>query len=354
MSRSGRRRLAGHAQGFSLLELMLAATLGVAMTTATAQLFISSSRGQAALTAQARLQESARHALDFLAHSARNAGYLGCGTAGQLANGLNGTWGQVVEIELSTPIEAFEVTAGAGLPSRAELPVRGGAPAYKARNRINLSRLQPGSDIVVFRRADIGTPLARPLRDDADPIVLVDAARTLRKDSFALLSTCGQAELFHVSSVAKRGGLTTLVRAPGGGLFDNRSGTALRPGNIPYGSDTAPRGAAAALAITEMYFVARHPASPVGETLPSLWRKTSTAAPAELVPGIVDLQLLFGIDTTPTDDARAPNRYVPGAAVGARPVRTVQVAVTVSSATVPALPNGVHTRTFSRTVAVRN
>ena len=354
MSRSGRRRLAGHAQGFSLLELMLAATLGVAMTTATAQLFISSSRGQAALTAQARLQESARHALDFLAHSARNAGYLGCGTAGQLANGLNGTWGQVVEIELSTPIEAFEVTAGAGLPSRAELPVRGGAPAYRRRNRINLSRLQPGSDIVVFRRADIGTPLARPLPDDADPIVVVDAARTLRKDSFALLSTCGQAELFHVSSVAKRGGLTTLVRAPGGGLFDNRSGTALRPGNIPYGSDTAPRGAAAALAITEMYFVARHPASPVGETLPSLWRKTSTAAPggtgARHRGPAATVRHRYHADRRCARSeslcSRRRRRRTPSAHRASRRHRIERDRA--------GLPNGVHTRTFSRTVAVRN
>ena len=344
----------GRRQGFSLLELMLAATLGVVMTTAIAQLFISNSRSQATLTGQARVQESARHALDFIARSARNAGYLGCGTAGYLANALNGAWRQVVEVDLSTPIEAFDAAAGAWQPSLAELPVRGGAPAYKSRNRINASRLQPGSDVVVFRRADIGAPLARRVHDDADPIVVAGAAQTLRKDSFALLSTCGQAALFRVSSVAKRGGLTTLVRAASGGPFGNRRGAPLRPANIPYGDGTEPLGAAAALAITEMYFVARSAASNRrGQALLSLWRKTSTAAPAELVQGIVDLQLLFGIDTTPADAVRAPNRYVGAAGIGTSPVRTVQISVTASSMDATA-PDDALTRTFSRIVALRN
>ena len=346
-----RSRLGARRQGFSLMELMLAAALGVVTTTAIAQLFISNSRSQATLAAQARLQESARHALDFIARSARNAGYRGCGTAGHLGNALNGTWEQVVEIDLSTPVEAFDATGAAWQPSLAKLPMRGGAAAYKSRNRINASRLQPGSDVVVFRRADIGVPLARPVHDDTDPIVVAGAARALRRDSFALLSTCGQAALFRVSSVAKHGGLTTLVRALGSGPFGNRSGATLRPANIPYGDSTEPLGAAAAPAITEIYFVARSANNRPG--LPSLWRKTSTAAPAELVQGIVDLQLLFGIDTTPADDVRAPNRYVRAPAIGTGPVRAVHLSVTASSMDAAA-PGGALTRTFSRTVALRN
>ena len=119
-------RLGPRRQGFSLMELMLAAALGVVTTTAIAQLFISNSRSQATLAAQARLQESARHALDFIARSARNAGYRGCGTAGHLGNALNGTWEQVVEIDLSTPVEAFDATGAAWQPSLAKLPMRGG------------------------------------------------------------------------------------------------------------------------------------------------------------------------------------------------------------------------------------
>ena len=352
-------RVCARSAGFSLLELLLAATLGVVMTTAIAQLFISNSRSQATLTGQARLQESARHALDFIARSARNAGYLGCGTAGHLTNALNGNWRQVVEIDLSTPIEAFDATAGAWQPSLATLPVRGGgAPVFKSRNRINASRLQPNSDVVVFRRADLGEALVSAVDGDADPIVVAGNADAFRADSFALLSTCGQAALFRVSSLARSGGRTTLVRTPGSGSFGNRSGPALLAAGIPYGGSAAPQAAAAALAITETYFVARSTANNNrGRAVLSLWRKTSTAAPAELVQGIEELQLLFGIDTTPTDDVRAPNRYVRADSIGANPVRTVHVSVTASSVdavTAAEAAERVLTRTFSRTVALRN
>ena len=351
--------------GFSLLELLLAAALGVVMTTAIAQMFISNSRGQAMLAGQARLQESARHALDFIARSARNAGYLGCGAAGRLTNALNGNWRQVVEIDLSTPIEAFDATAGTWQPSLAALPVRdGGASAFKSRNRIDASRLQPTSDVVVFRRADLGAVLASAVDDAADPIVVAGNADAFRADSFALLSTCGQAALFRVSSLARSGSRTTLVRASGSGPFGNRSGPALLAGGNPYGGSAAPRGAAAALAITETYFVARSTANNNrGQAVQALWRKTSTAAPAELVQGIEDLQLLFGIDTTPTDDSRAPNRYVRADSIGANPVRTVHIAVTASSVDAVTVAEAAGTagavervlvRTFSRTVALRN
>ena len=341
--------------GFSLLELLLAAALGIVMTTAVAQLFISNSRGQATLTGQARLQESARHALDFIARSARNAGYLGCGTGGHLANALNGHWRQVVEIDLSTPIEAFDATAGAWQPSLAALPVRGGgAAAFKSRNRIHASRLQPTSDVVVFRRADLGNALVGAVAG-AEPIVVAGSADAFRADSFALLSTCGQAALFRVSSLAKSGARTTLARSPGDGPFDNRSNPALAAAGIPYGSAAAPQGAAVALAITEIYFVARGTAdNNRGRAVQSLWRKTSTAAPAELVQGIEDLQLLFGIDTTPGDDVSAPNRYVRADSIGAHPVRAVHVAVTASSVDAVTADERVFARTFSRTVALRN
>lgn len=342
--------------GFSLLELLLAATLGVLMTAAIAQLFIGSSRTQAMLVGQARLQESARLALDFIARSARNAGYRGCGAAGNLANGLNGAWRQIVELDLTTTIEAFDATGGGWQPSLAALPVRsGGAPAFRSSRRINAARLHPDGDVVVFRRADLGVALLAAVRRDTDPIVLAGDADAFRADSFALLSTCGQAALLRVSSVARSAGGTTLARQPASGPFGNRSGPALLAGGVPYGGGTAPEGAAVGLVVTEMYFVARSAAdNNRGRAARSLWRKTSTSAPAELVQGIDDLQLLFGIDTTPNDDSPAPNRYVRADAIGANRVRAVHVSVTASSVDAVTAVDQPLAETFSRTVALRN
>ena len=333
--------------GFSLLELLLAATLGVVMTAAVVQLFVGNSNSQAMLSGQARVQEAARHALDFIARSVRNAGYLGCGTGGHLASGLNGDW-QVVEVDVSTPVEAFDAAAGTWRPSLASLPLRDdGASAFRSRNRINASRLQPNSDVVVFRRADVGEPLVRAVARETDPVAVGGDADGFAANSFALLSTCGQAALFRVTSVAKSGGQTILARMSSTGPFGNRSGPALLAAGTPYGGHAEPQGAAVALVVSEIYYVAESAVNNNrGQTVWSLWRKTSTAAPAELVQGINELQFLFGVDTTPADGNRAPNRYV--RAIGADPVCTLHVSVTASSA------DRVFAQTFSRTVTLRN
>ena len=347
-------------RGASLLELLLAVALGVAMTTAIVQLFVVNSRSQAILAGQARLQESARHALDFLARSARGAGYFGCAANGNIANGLNGSWSQLVELDATAAFEAFAAIDSGGAQPR--LPLRGasGARAFKSRNRINATRLQPQSDIAVFRRADVGSPLAAALTTNSEPVIVADEEGLFDKDDFALLSTCGQAALFRVSSTARNAARTTLARAVGSERFDNRSSASLFAASGTYGSADGPRGAAAALLLTEFYFIARRRvANNRGQPVWSLWRKTSTAPVAELVQGIDDLELLIGIDTTPADGDEAPTRYVAVDALatlagGGAVVRTVRFAVTASSVDAVTADEGTLRQTFSRTVALRN
>ena len=80
----------------------------------------------------------------------------------------------------------------------------------------------------------------------------------------------------------------------------------------------------------------------------SLWRKTSTRAPAELVAGVEGLQLLFGIDETPANGDMAVERYVDASAVGGNAVLAMHVSVVLSGV------DGAPRRTFARTVAFRN
>ena len=69
--RSGQRRRA--VAGFSLIELLLALALGLVAVTGVVQLFVSNSRTYDVSTGQARLQENARFALDFVARAARSS-----------------------------------------------------------------------------------------------------------------------------------------------------------------------------------------------------------------------------------------------------------------------------------------
>lgn len=342
------------ARGFSLLELMLAAALGAALLAAVVRLFVSLGSSHAALGGQARMQESARHALAFLARSARGAGYVGCGAVDAPINGLNGDWQQLAEFNVTKPIEAFDGAGNGWQPSLATLPIkRGGKAAFKSRNRIDPRRLRQGSDVVVFRRMQPGARLAAQLANNADPLRVEDGDASLRKDSFALLAACGQAGLFRVTSRAG-GAAATLARASGGGTFGNRAGVSLLAAG-PFGGTASPEGASIGLVSTEIYFVARSAGSSNrGEPAWSLWRKTSAAAPAELVRGIDDLQVLYGIDSTPDDATHAPERYVAAHRIGASAVRSLHVSVQASSVDAIDSSRRVLRQTFSRTLARRN
>jgi len=64
--------------GFSLLEAMLALSLGLLVLLGANRLFIAASQSWQAQEAAARMQEDARHALQRLAQSIRMAGMFGC------------------------------------------------------------------------------------------------------------------------------------------------------------------------------------------------------------------------------------------------------------------------------------
>lgn len=61
--------------GLSLVELMVAMALGLLLMTGVIQVFLSSRQTYAANEAMGRLQENGRFALEFIARSARLAGY---------------------------------------------------------------------------------------------------------------------------------------------------------------------------------------------------------------------------------------------------------------------------------------
>jgi type IV pilus assembly protein PilW len=62
--------------GFTLVELMVALTIGLLLTVAVAQLFIGSRQSYATTDDAARMQENMRFAYDVLSRTARMAGYM--------------------------------------------------------------------------------------------------------------------------------------------------------------------------------------------------------------------------------------------------------------------------------------
>ena len=322
MSPSRRQR------GFTLLELLLAAALGALTTAAVAQLFVSNARASALQTGQARLQESARLALHFLTWSARSAGYLGCGP-GTLADGLGGTW-------RGDPTEDITMAvAGAD-----DVGDRDDVSAWRLGDR----ELKPGSDIVLFRRIEgLGHDLAQPF--DADGELIIASTFAPASGRLAVLSTCGQVGVLGIESIARRSGRVTLAAS-----VDIE---ALAPTGFAYGDPAGPAATVLAPVVSETYFIARSRfVNNRGESGWSLWRKADRAN--EVVSGVDDLQVLYGVDTTPDDSNVAPVRYVAADRIGAGVVRSVWIRVTASSVDAVNEDDQPLEQTISQTVALRN
>jgi type IV pilus assembly protein PilW len=77
-SRIGQRRHGG----MTLVELMVALTIGLIILVALGQLFVTSRATYTAGEGSARTQESGRFAMEFLTHDIRMAGYAGCNNPG--------------------------------------------------------------------------------------------------------------------------------------------------------------------------------------------------------------------------------------------------------------------------------
>ena len=349
-------------RGFSILELLVAAALGIVLISAVVQLFAGSSRGNAALAGQAHLQESARHAVALLSRSARNAGYLGCGGGARLLNGLNGTWRQITEFDVSRPVEGFDGGSTGWNPDLGVLPTTGGRAPALAGNRIDPDELRAGSDVIVFRRIEAPErPLAGALATAPgsppaeDPMVSVDDEFALEADDFVVIGNCRQSALFRIGRIDANDRVAVLTRPAGDGPFGNRADQLLSDDEQPYGGAHGPEGAYVARVITEIYFVARGAGvNNRGQAVWSLWRKTGADRPVELVPGVDDLQVMFGVDLTPDDGVDAPNRYVLPGRAGGVPVRAIHLVATLSSVDAVTANGRVLQRSFPWTVALRN
>src|ERR671936_2509552 len=75
--RSNLRTHRQRACGFSLVELMVALTIGLLLLTALATIFANSSRMQREVTLSAQQIENGRYAIDLVSEDVRHAGFWG-------------------------------------------------------------------------------------------------------------------------------------------------------------------------------------------------------------------------------------------------------------------------------------
>lgn len=306
------------AAGLSLVELLLAMALGLVVALGLLRQY---SGGQAAATqlrTRSDVQDAGAYALGFLRRSALAAGYYGCnGRGARLQSTLRGAWRDLFEFDLSQPVQGFDyqgdgasVDLTAWSPSLAELPRQGPGGtlnAMTAGTGIRIDRLSPGADLLVLRRLRTPVlPLAARVGPDDEPLVPDAEGGDLEAGDVALIGDCRQATLFRITGIVPAGQRLVLLREPGVGPYGNLAAASLSEAGRSYGGDVGPQGAVVGGVLTEIYFIA----AGTGPGILSLWRRSGSAVPVELVEGVTDLQVLLGVDLSPDDGLAGVNRYI--------------------------------------------
>jgi type IV pilus assembly protein PilW len=273
-------------KGFSLVEMMVAITLGLILLAGVLSIFFSSRVTYSTNERTARLQENGRVALDIVTHDLRSAGYQGCARGVPFNNSLNTPtallWNYIF------PVQGYE-SDGAG----------GFSPALG----LTLTPTPVNdSDVVVVRAATRDGRMARletnlaTLTDD----LTVTNTGTIAAGNIFMISDCNAADIFQATTWTTGSPNGTIAHATVGGT----------PGNASASMSYLYRaGARVVPLVTTVYYVGIDAAT----NEPGLFRKIGTANPELLIDGVQALQISYGEDT---DGDRIANFYRSASAVG--------------------------------------
>lgn len=282
------RLISARIRGFSLVELMVAMTIGLIILAAVSTLFVSSKQTYTTQDRLARLQENARFAMQFIIKDLRLTGYYGCVdeiNADTVSNTLNNSTS--FSYNAQTAMEGLNNATGTWYPSgSATLP----------------TGIASGTDAVTIRMADTNSPayLNQEMPNTSAVLKLNTYTDPLTNTPYfnvgdiIMVSDCTSADIMQVTQVN-----TTdphLVHNSGAGSPGN-STQSLSKAYSPSGNGTR-----VMKFMTRQYFIATGASGN-----PALFRQDNTATPVELVDGIESLQVLYGKDT---DSDRVPNVYL--------------------------------------------
>jgi type IV pilus assembly protein PilW len=298
--------------GLSMVELMVAITIGLILSAGIIQIFANSKQTYRIEESLSRVQESGRLALDFIANDVRMASYWGCQPSpSNIQNDLAAGAGYF-------DFAAAGVTGtegGAGAPDSLTVSGADGTPGLV---------LQPNGGGGAYS-ASVSTALQ------------VITPNDLASGDIVLVSDCTGGDIFQVTGAD-----------PSAAGVVNHAVGAGSPGNTSQLSK-AYQGDASIYYVHQITYTIK--AGSDGQL--ALWRSVN-GADQEIVDDVTDLQILYGEDM---NNDRSVDRYVDANNVSNFDnVYSVRVQLTVQTAAASTSVNAGSriTRNFSTTIAVRN
>lgn len=299
-------------RGLTLVELMVAITIGLILTAGIIQIFVNSKQTYRVEESLSRLQENGRMALDFMANDIRMASFWGYKhTPSDVQNDLDPAGSGYVDFT-SVGITGTE---GGGAPDSITLSGADSSPGLTA---------QPNGGGGVYSTL-------------ASTALQVNLPNDLKSGDLVLVSDSIGGDIFQITG----------ADPSAGGVVDHAIG-AGSPGNTSQLSK-AYQGDASIFYMHQVVYTIKNGA----DGQPALWR-SDNGVDQEIVDDVSDLQILYGEDM---DGDRSVDTYVTADNVtDFDNVYSVRVQLTVQTADANTSVNAGNriSRNFSTTVAIRN
>jgi type IV pilus assembly protein PilW len=268
-------------RGMTLVELMVAMTLSLVLMAGVTTLFQGTKLTRQLQDGMATVQQNGRYALHLLVRDIRGAGYTGC--AGmeptQISIIANSPPGGIAVFDESEVIFGIDnVTSG---------------NAFGARAGTDIVRVRGGDDALVGLvgntvpvNANIQTTVARDIFEAGDLLLITD---------------CETADLFRATNVSQSSNKTTIAHASSQNTTNFLS--------KPYDKDAFILGFK-----SNTYFIRdTGRTNRTGDPIFGLFREDYDGNVVELVDGIDDMQVTYGVDVTGDD---VVDRYITAPAAG--------------------------------------
>jgi type IV pilus assembly protein PilW len=267
-------RVPTRARGFSLVELMVAITLSLLLLTGVVAIFSSSRASYESNDQLSRIQETGRFAIEVISKHVRGAGFSGCARQPKfVSTALNDSTALQWNF-LEGPVRGYDASA------------TGWTPALDA----SITGALPGTDVLVVRgpRLDAEpTRLTAALTDPQQPLVVASTSGIRATGDVVMAFSCEAQSVFFATPAG-----TNLSHGVSGTIPGNQVATTSFP--FTLNTEVVP------IETVVYYLAASQDVPPPNNTLPvgttSLWRRVGLSAAEELVQGVENMQLEFGMD----------------------------------------------------------
>lgn len=272
--------------GFTLIELMVAITIGLFLSAVVGGVFVSSKDAFNYQDAMSRLQENARFAMERISRDVRMAGYRGCGDLSKVANTVNNgstSWW----LNFTTPVMGY--------------------------NNLSASQTQfpsaiAGSDAIVLLGVD-GSDELSVISHNPVAATIQTTQHSIQPGAILIITDCSQTSVFQVSGPSNINFNATNV--------NHNTGNTITPGNcnkeLGASCPTAKQytfkpGASLLQMYANAYYVRASATANNGNALwaCSITDQTNGAAQCgELINGVENMQIEYGVDTDSNSSANA-------------------------------------------------